>query len=41
LSKSEKLQPELPGFQRAPEVTHPALVGSAMSALPLIGKPQD
>jgi len=41
LSKSAKSEPELPGFERAPEVTHPALVGSAMAALPLIGKPQD
>jgi hypothetical protein len=36
-----KSQPELPGFQRAPEVTDPALTGSAMSALPLIGNPKD
>jgi hypothetical protein len=41
LSKSEKSQPELPGFQGALEVTDPALTGSAMSALPLIGNPQD
>jgi hypothetical protein len=41
LSKSGKFQPELPGFGWAPEVTHPALVGSAMSALPFIRKPQD
>jgi hypothetical protein len=36
-----KSQPELPGFGCTPEVTHPALAGSAMSALPLIGKPKD
>jgi hypothetical protein len=41
LSKSAKSQPELPGFGRTPEVTHPALAGSATSALPLIGKPKD
>jgi hypothetical protein len=41
LSKFEKSQPELPGFRGAAEVTDPALVGSAMFALPLIRKPQD
>jgi HB1, ASXL, restriction endonuclease HTH domain len=40
LSKSEKSRPELPGFHGALEVTHPALTGSAMSALPLIGNPR-
>jgi hypothetical protein len=40
-SKSAKSQPELPGFRGAPEVTGPALVGSAMSVLPFIRKPQD
>jgi len=39
LSKSEKDQPELPGLQRAPEVTDPALAAAAAySQTPYLGR---